>query len=144
LGNGILQLAQDDEKQYVCLSMFTMETAPEGLVFLSINLGTLVSMTLTTFCSLGKESMEGIDVWIQLLLLLLLLLLASLPPPMDLGLLRRFVLAPPSPMSRPLPLLAIDRANDIKDEDEADEIDDVAGAKPEAAGAQRRKKNAAR
>lgn len=111
-----------------------------GLVFLSINLGTLVSMTLTMFCSWGNESMEGIDVWIQLLLLLLLLLLASLVPPMDLGLLRRFVLAPPSPMSRPLPLLAIDRAN----EGEAGDIDDVAGTKPEAVDAQKRKKSAAR
>lgn len=138
LGNGILQLAQEDEKQYVCVPILTMDTAPVGLVFLSINPGTLVSMSLTMFCSLGKELVEGMDVWTQLLLLLL-----ALPPPMDLGLLSLllFLIVPPAPTSsRPFPLLANKR---VSEDVERNNDDVVVGAKPVAAGTLRRKRNAA-
>ena len=125
--------------------MLTMETAPVGFVFLSISLGTLVSISLTMFCSLGNDSMEGMEVWTQLLLLLLLELPLS-PPTMDLGLvsLLLFLLTSPSPTSRPLPLLAIGRVNeDVEERDNDDKDADAAGANPEAEGAQRRTRNAA-
>lgn len=125
--------------------MLTMDTAPVGLVFLSISLGTLVSISLTMFCSLGNDSMEGMEVWTQLLLLLLLELPLS-PPTMDLGLvsLLLFLLTSPSPTSRPLPLLAIGRVNeDVEERDNDDKDADAAGANPEAEGAQRRTRNAA-
>lgn len=125
--------------------MLTMDTAPVGLVFLSMSLGTLVSISLTMFCSLGNDSMEGMEVWTQLLLLLLLELPLS-PPTMDLGLvsLLLFLLTSPSPTSRPLPLLAIGRVNeDVEERDNDDKDADAAGANPEAEGAQRRTRNAA-
>lgn len=124
--------------------MLTMDTAPVGLVFLSMSLGTLVSISLTMFCSLGNDSMEGMEVWTQLLLLLLELPLS--PPPMDLGLvsLLLFLLTSPSPTSRPLPLLAIGRVDEDAEERDNDDKDaDVAGANPETEGAQRRTRNAA-
>ena len=145
LVNGILQLAQEDEKQYVCVSMLTMDTAPVGLVFLSINRGTLVLMSLTIFCSLGKESMEGMDVWTQLLLLLLLLVVVvvALPSPMDLellSLLLLFLIFPSVSTSfRPFPLLANTRV--MEEDVERNNDNAVVGAKPVAAGTPRRRSN---
>lgn len=43
-----------------------MDTAPVGLMFLSVMDATFVSMTCTMFVSLGRSLREGIDVAIQL------------------------------------------------------------------------------
>lgn len=106
-----------------------MDTAPVGLVCLLINDGTSVSTTFTVFFSCGRDLMEGMDVCAQFALG------AAAPPPallvsepsMDLGLLS---LLPPLTPERPLPLRAIDSADD-------DCCDGAVGAKPKAAGAQR-------
>lgn len=103
--SGILQLAHDDEKQYVSPPRFTMDTAPFGLVPLSIRADTPVSTTLTTSLSRGSDLMEGIVVWIQLPLFPPLSFLA-LPPPgsdplmMDLGLPSLLLLLSPPPPRR--------------------------------------------
>lgn len=44
-----------------------METAPVGLVCLLIREGTRVSISWTVFWAVGREEMEGMDVWSQLL-----------------------------------------------------------------------------
>mmetsp|Transcript_52788 Transcript_52788/g.112150 ORF Transcript_52788/g.112150 Transcript_52788/m.112150 type:complete len:217 (+) Transcript_52788:270-920(+) len=129
---GILHDAHPEEKQYVLSPWLTIDTAPAGLVFLSTSDGTFVSTSCTESLSWGREDMEGMVVWAQLLL-------AVAPwegsdPAMDCGLLR---LSPPTPES-PFPRLAMERA---EEDDDCEPGWSGEGAKPkEAAGAPRRRR----
>lgn len=132
LANGILHDAQLDEKQYVLSPWFTIDTAPCGLVPLSINCGTPVSINLTIFFSWGREVIDGMVVGCQLFTAFFVVpvpLVGS--DPSDLGLLNLFP-PPPSPMSSPLPRpLAMESEccslNKLDVDDDNDDDDDRRG-----------------